>query len=68
MIKVIVASSPIKPLIMKFDGMPMIYKRRDGYTDPATIEEILLMSTQGYVPKYDSGKTDIPFQMDDFKK
>lgn len=34
----------------------MIFFRRDGFTSPATTEEIIQMSIKGNTPKFDIGK------------
>lgn len=66
--KVTIFESVIKPLIMKYQGMPMIFMRRDGYTDSATSEEILMMGLHSRLPKFDMEITDIPFTMSEFTK
>ena len=38
---------------MKYQGMPMIFMRRDGYTDSATSEEILMKGLHSRLPKFD---------------
>lgn len=46
----------------------MIYVRRDGYSNYATVEEIMKMAKYSINPKYDRDKTDIIFNFDDFTK
>ena len=43
-----VESSPIKPVIVKFDGIPSIFMRREGFTGGATYEEIINMSIHSH--------------------
>ena len=62
-----VLDSNIKPIILKYQGMPMIYVRKDGYTAPATIEEIISMSLKENTPKYDTQITDQKYDINNFK-
>ena len=43
-IKIHIEESIIKPIILKYQGIPSIYMRRDGFTNSATYEEIIDMS------------------------
>ncbi len=63
-----VLESSIKPVILKMQGAPLIYVRRDGYSNYATVEEIMKMAKYSINPKYDRDKTDIIFNFDDFTK
>lgn len=63
-----VLESDIKPVILKYDGAPLIYVRRDGYTNYATVEEILYMAKHSTNPKYDMDHTNILFNFNDFNK
>lgn len=47
--------------------MPMFFLRRDGFTSPATTEEIIQMSIKGNTPKFDIGKTTEKYSFNDFK-
>ena len=60
--------SNVKPIVLKYHEMPMIFIRRDGYTSPATAEEIINLSINSSRPKFDLAKTDVLFNLDDFKK
>lgn len=40
-IRVQVAESAVKPVILKYKGVPSIFMRRDGFTNGATYEEII---------------------------
>lgn len=66
-IKIIVNESLVKPLILKYQGMALIFKRRDGFTSPATSEEIIQMSLVSKRPRFDQGSTTTTFNKDDFK-
>ncbi len=63
-----VLESHIKPVILKMQGAPLIYMRRDGYTNYATVEEIMKMAKYSINPKYDKDKTDITFDFNNFTK
>lgn len=60
--------SEVKPVILKMQGAPLIYVRRDGYTNYATVEEIIKMAKYSSNPKYDKDKTDVIFDFENFKK
>lgn len=66
-LKLTIQESKIKPIIVKYQEMPMIFMRRDGYTNSATIEEIQKMSREYKSPSYDTQITDIKYNRDDFK-
>lgn len=65
---VLILESEIKPVILMFQKMPCVFKRRDGYTSPATTEELLQMTINSKPVQYDMAKTDIKFDINDFKK
>ena len=67
LLKIHVMESSAKPLILSWQGMPCVFKRRDGYTSAATAEELIQMSTQNTVIQFDQGLTDVIFKMEDFK-
>lgn len=67
-IKVNVYESLIKPIIVKYNGIPSIYMRRDGFTNGATYEEIINMSISSKKVQYDSLSSNIKYNRDDFKK
>ncbi len=66
-LKIHVLESSAKPLIMSWQGMPCVFKRRDGYTSAATAEELMQMSTQNKAVQFDQGVTNVVFKMEDFK-
>ena len=43
-LKIDILESDVKPIIFTYQGLPCIFKRRDGYTSAATSEEIISMS------------------------
>ena len=53
-IKVGIKESIVKPVILKYNGMPLIYMRRSGFTNAATYEEIINMSISSKKVSYDS--------------
>lgn len=67
-LKIEIMESDKKPMIIKYDGMPMIFVRRDGFTNAATEEEIRMMILSSNHPSFDDAITDIDFNIDDFKK
>ena len=64
-IRVSVRESVIKPVILKHDGIPSIYVRRDGFTNGATYEEIIDMSIKSKNVQYDVLESDEKY---DFQK
>ncbi len=52
-IKVSVGESNIKPVLLKHNGIPAIFMRRDGFTNGATSEEIIEMSITSSRSQYD---------------
>ncbi len=67
-LKINVLESETKPIILMFQKMPCVFKRRDGYTSAATTEELIQMSLNGNPVQYDTVKTNIKFDINDFKK
>ena len=65
-IKVTVPESPVKPIVLKYKGVPSIFMRRDGYTNGATYEEIIQMSRENQGIQYDAVLTDQMYSRDDF--
>lgn len=67
-IHVRVADSPVKPIVMKFDGVPSIYMRRDGFTNGATYEEIISMSVKSSRKQYDVQVSDEVYREEEFSE
>lgn len=67
-LKIRIGESEMKPVIFKFQGMPMIFLRKDGYTSAATTEEILSLSLFGKRPQFDLSLTDQTFKEENFKE
>ncbi len=63
-----VEESSAKPLMHKYKEMPMIFVRRDGFTNPATMEEILSMAKGNNSQSFDDQPTDVDFNINDFTK
>lgn len=63
-IRVIVEESPIKPIILKYKGIPSIFMRRDGFTNGATYEEIIEMSIKSKNTQYDVLVSDVKYDPD----
>ena len=51
-----------------YQGLPCIFKRRDGYTSAVTTEELIAMSLNNKIVSFDSTSTKIKFNINDFKK
>ena len=62
-----VYESEIKPVILKYKGVPSIYIRREGFTNGATYEEIIGMSLSSKNSQYDLMRSNVKFNFDDFK-
>ena len=67
-IKVEVRESLMKPVSLKYKGVMGIYMRREGFTNGATVEEVVNMATRSKQPRYDSLDSDITYRSDDFSK
>lgn len=67
-LKIMVSESPVKPIILKYNGVPSIYMRRQGFTNGASYEEIISMSVRSRAAAYDILPSQIPFQKDHFQK
>ena len=67
-IKVDIEESSIKPVILKYEGMPLIYIRRAGFTSAATYEEIINMSINSKKVSYDALISDSIYDKKDFNK
>lgn len=61
-----VLESETKPVILKYDGMPLIYVRRDGFTNIPTYEEIQRLSLSSANRHYDTQRSDVKFAPEDF--
>lgn len=62
-----VEESNIKPVILKYNGEPAIYKRRDGFTNGATYEEIIDMSIKSKNISFDTLKSTVKYDRNNFK-
>lgn len=67
-IKVEIKESTIKPVILKYNNMPLIYMRRSGFTNGATYEEIINMSINSKKAQYDSLVSNQEYKRDNFNK
>ena len=67
-LKIEVDASPYKPVIVKYDGVPSIYMRRQGFTNGATYEEIVGMSRNSKTIQYDMFPTDENYRPEDFQE
>ena len=60
-IRVDVPESSLKPVVLKYKGIPSIFMRRDGFTNGATYEEIIEMSIKSKNTQYDVLVSDIAY-------
>lgn len=67
-IRVDVKESPIKPIIVKFNNIPSIYMRRDGFTNGATYEEIIQMSLKSSNTQFDILESEEFYKREEFSK
>lgn len=67
-IAVKVEKSPVRPVIVKFNNIPSIYMRREGFTNGATYEEIIEMSIKSQNKSFDTLISDKIYKRDDFSK
>ena len=67
-IQIDVKESAIKPIIVKFNGIPSIYMRRNGFTNGATYEEIIQMSIKSSNTQFDILESEEFYARDDFSK
>lgn len=66
LIRVTVAESTVKPVILKYKGIPAIFMRRDGFTNGATYEEIIEMSVKSKNAQYDLLTSEVPYDPSEF--
>ena len=66
-LQILVDSSPVKPVILKFNGVPSIFMRREGFTGGATYEEIISMSIKSQPVSFDVLPSDQIYRSDDFQ-
>lgn len=67
-IRVDVKESSVKPIIVKFNNIPSIYMRRDGFTNGATYEEIIQMSIKSSNAQFDVLESEEPYVREEFSK
>ncbi len=67
LLKLEVSESVTKPLFIKYNGMITAFVRKDGFTSPATEEELREMMRQSVSPQYDSQITSILYKEEDFE-
>lgn len=68
LIRVDVTESLIKPVIVKFNHIPSIYMRRDGFTNGATYEEIIQMSIKSSNTQFDILESEEIYVREEFSK
>lgn len=68
LLKIEIKPASLKPIILKDKGMPMVFMRRDGFTNPATTEELIRMSksSTGFL-SFDTQHTEVRFDLKEFK-
>lgn len=65
-IRISVQESDVKPVILKYNQVPCIFMRRNGFTNGATYEEIIEMSIRSKGTQYDILPSDVKYQAGDF--
>ena len=65
-LKIEVSESPVKPVIVKFNNIPSIYIRRQGFTNGATYEEIIQMSLKSQQAAFDKLPSDQKYRREEF--
>lgn len=67
-LQAVVDASEIKPVVLKFDGVPAIYMRRNGFTNAATYEEIRRMALESSDLQYEQIVSKEKYAPKDFQK
>ncbi|QFJ56099.1 ATP-binding protein [Pseudobutyrivibrio xylanivorans] len=67
-IQVNVPESKVKPVVLKYKGIPSIFMRRDGFTNGATYEEIIEMSIKSKNTQYDVLYSDEEYDPNNFQQ
>ena len=65
-IRVSIPESVVKPVILKYNNVPSIFMRRDGFTNGATYEEIIEMSIKSKKTQFDVLISDVKYCFEDF--
>ncbi len=67
-IKIEIMESSLKPVFLKYKGILGIYMRREGFTNGATVEEVIDMATKSKQSQYDMLVSDLDYKKADFCK
>ena len=67
-IRAIIPESDVKPVVLRYNNIPAIFMRRDGFTNGATYEEIIEMSVRSKKTQYDVLPSDEIYHRSDFSK
>ncbi len=67
-IKIEIMESSLKPVFLKYKGLLGIYMRREGFTNGATVEEVIDMATKSKQLQYDMLVSDVDYNRGDFGK
>ena len=68
LIRIDIAESAIKPIVVNYKGKPSIYMRRDGFTNGATYEEIIDMCIRSSRVQFDMTDSEVDYKKSDFCK
>ncbi len=68
LLKINVLESEMKPVILYYQGMPLIYIRRDAFTSGATTEEVVNLAIANKTLKYDTQVTKKKFDEANFTR
>ncbi len=66
-LKIEIGESAYKPVILKYNGIPSIYMRRQGFTNGATYEEIVEMCRRSKTVRYDLLPTETDYRAEEFQ-
>lgn len=67
-IQVTIPESEVKPVVLRYNNVPSIFMRRDGFTNGATYEEIINMAIKSKQKQYDILPSDEIYDRKEFKK
>ncbi len=66
-LRIDVEASPFRPVLLRREGVPSVYIRRQGFTDGASYDEIVDLCRNAGRPGYDLLPTEEDFRPEDFR-
>lgn len=67
LLTIYIPSSKSKPVILSYEGLGLIFMRRDGSTNPATADEIRQMAVSTPAVAFDKQITNVNYNPEDFR-